>query len=116
MATEIGCGDNSCIFYCIRTKGGMGTNGGCRCFDPLESWIESEKRWNFAEIGKLRRDVMVLARAHYALKEREKELEKCLSWYVANDDTNETEDNKSWLEGKRKAMKVLGVEDSNADV
>lgn len=59
---QIGCGDNSCIFSVLRTSGGMGTNGGCRCFDALESWIESEKRWNRAEIQKVRRDVLRLAR------------------------------------------------------
>lgn len=44
-----------------------------------------------------------------------KELEKCLSWYVANDDTNSTSYNEPWLEGKRQAMKVLGMEDPCGD-
>ena len=33
---EPGCGDNSCIFACIRKRGGMRTNGGCRCFKNLQ--------------------------------------------------------------------------------
>ena len=68
METEVGCGDNSCIFSCIRSSRGMGTNGGCRCFQPLEHWIESEKRWNREEIAKLRRDVLRLARAYADLR------------------------------------------------
>lgn len=32
---EPGCGDSSCIFACIRARGGMRTNGGCRCFKHL---------------------------------------------------------------------------------
>lgn len=35
-----GCGDNSCIFSIIRASGGMGTNGGCRCFKNLELHTE----------------------------------------------------------------------------
>ena len=35
----IGCGDNSCIFKQLR-PGGMGTNGGCRCFKDLEAWVD----------------------------------------------------------------------------
>lgn len=67
---EIGCGDNSCIFSCIRPSMGMGTNGGCRCFEGMKYWIESEGRWNRKEIDKLRRDVMTLARAYIKLKEK----------------------------------------------
>lgn len=40
-----------------------------------------------------------------------KELEECLRWYVKEDDTNEYDYNKPWLEGKRRAMKALGIED-----
>lgn len=36
MEKEPGCGDSSCIFACIRKRGGMRTNGGCRCFKNLE--------------------------------------------------------------------------------
>ena len=36
MEREPGCGDASCIFSVIRPKGGMRTNGGCRCFKHLE--------------------------------------------------------------------------------
>lgn len=34
-------------------------------------------------------------------------LAKCLQWYVDNDDTNDTEDNKPWLEGKQAAVEAL---------
>lgn len=34
-------------------------------------------------------------------------LAKCLQWYVDNDDTNDTEDNKPWLEGKQAAVAAL---------
>lgn len=47
-------------------------------------------------------------------------LAKCLQWYVDNDDTNDTEDNKPWLEGKQAAVAALqcmpavtNAEDSN---
>lgn len=30
-----GCGDNSCIFSCLNPPGGVGTNGGCQCFQNL---------------------------------------------------------------------------------
>lgn len=38
------------------------------------------------------------------------ELEEALRWYVRNDDTNATEYNEPWLEGKRRAMALLGME------
>ena len=62
--TRIGCGDNSCIFSDARPSGGMGTNGGCRCFENLESWIESEKRWNREEIRHVRQSVMIQQRMY----------------------------------------------------
>lgn len=31
LGFEVGCGDNSCIWG---PPGGMGTNGGCRCYEP----------------------------------------------------------------------------------
>lgn len=34
-------------------------------------------------------------------------LAPCLQWYVDNDDTNDTEDNKPWLEGKQAAAEAL---------
>ena len=36
------CGDNSCYF--AETKGGMRTNGGCRCLNALEPAKERELR------------------------------------------------------------------------
>lgn len=41
---------------------------------------------------------------------KNKELESALRWYVEHDDTMETEYNEPWLEGKRRAMKLLGME------
>lgn len=60
----IGCGDNSCIFSCIRPKGGVGTNGGCRCFKNLEAWVDdgdSGQRRNHDEVRKVRQDTQRLA-------------------------------------------------------
>lgn len=41
-------------------------------------------------------------------------LKECLRWYVENDDTiaggKWDEDNATWLEGKRRAMRLLGME------
>lgn len=45
-----------------------------------------------------------------------KELERCLRWYVENDDTMQTEYNEPWLEGKRQAMKTLGMDEADAAV
>ena len=45
---------------------------------------------------------------------RMKELVECLKWYVENDDVQEggrwEEVNAHWIEGKRRAMKVLGMD------
>ncbi len=41
-------------------------------------------------------------------KERVKELEDVLRWYVKNDDTAEASYNQPWLDGKRRAQKLLG--------
>ena len=68
MSEDIGCGDNSCVFSVIKQRGGMGTNGGCRCFKHLESWIESEQRWNRPEVRKVQRDVLRLAQAYRGLR------------------------------------------------
>lgn len=45
-----------------------------------------------------------------ATRERDN-LREALRWYVANDDTNDTEYNRGWMEGKRRAMKLLGMND-----
>ncbi len=60
MSAPIGCGDNSCIFKQLR-PGGMGTNGGCRCFKGLEHWLPEEKRWNREEVRKVQQDTQRLA-------------------------------------------------------
>jgi hypothetical protein len=56
----------------------------------------------------------VVAERDIAL-EKVAELTECLRWYVENDDTNEggkwEESNASWLEGKRRAMRALGMEE-----
>jgi hypothetical protein len=64
MEQRIGCGDNSCIFSDAISDKGMGTNGGCRCFQDLEFWIEKEQRWNRKEINYLRRSVMIQQRMY----------------------------------------------------
>ncbi len=33
MSEILSCGDNSCMFRFAVPQGGMGTNGGCRCFE-----------------------------------------------------------------------------------
>ena len=47
-------------------------------------------------------------------EEKIAELHEALRWYVENDDTNEggkwEESNVSWLRGKRRAMRALGME------
>ena len=58
--SDIGCGDNSCIFSCIRPKGSVGTNGECRCFKNLESWLASETG-NRDEVRKVQQDTQRLA-------------------------------------------------------
>ncbi|MFN7454341.1 MAG: hypothetical protein ACK5RO_06735, partial [Pseudobdellovibrionaceae bacterium] len=52
MTFDLGCGDNSCFFQ--ERKGGMGTNGGCRCV-----------RNNSGQVG------MILRKVRAALKEIE---------------------------------------------
>jgi hypothetical protein len=50
-----------------------------------------------------------------AALEKATELTECLRWYVENDETNEggkwEVSNASWLEGKRRAMRALGMEE-----
>ena len=49
------------------------------------------------------------------LRKENVELTECLRWYVENDDTNEggmwDKINSDWLEGKRRAMRALGMEE-----
>lgn len=45
------------------------------------------------------------------LQERIKQLEQALAWYVKEDDTSEgMPGNEYWVEGKHRAMKLLGME------
>lgn len=70
MNFQPGCGDNSCIFGAIKTRGGMSTNGGCRCFKNLESWIESEQRWNRDEVRHVELSTSMLAQRVYELEKQ----------------------------------------------
>ena len=80
MDREPGCGDNSCVFSCIRDNGGMRTNGGCRCFKNLElhtniiSALDSTAvpYDNREEVRHLRQSVMILVRAYKELKHKGK--------------------------------------------
>jgi len=67
---RIGCYDNSCMFSILRPKGGVGTNGGCRCFENLITWNETAKRWNRDEVREVRQLTMMLVQR---LREAEKE-------------------------------------------
>ncbi len=71
MSDHIGCLDNSCLFKQLR-PGGVGTNGGCRCFKNLISWLPAENRWNREEVRKVQQDTQRLAgelrKAREALK------------------------------------------------
>jgi hypothetical protein len=60
MAGDIGCGDNSCVFKVLRGPG-VGTNGGCRCFDNLISYLPEAQRWNRDEVRRVRMDTQRLA-------------------------------------------------------
>jgi len=69
---RIGCYDNSCMFSILRPKGGVGTNGGCRCFENLVTWNETNKRWNRDEVREVRQLTMMLVqRLRQAEKERD---------------------------------------------
>lgn len=78
MDMEPGCGDNSCVFSCIRPSGGMRTNGGCRCFENLKlnthiiSAIDGTAvSYNNKEaVDHLRRSVMMLAKAYHESTKR----------------------------------------------
>ena len=72
-------------------------------------------KWDFLDsLESLSEDLKsegeLAARIFKELKKERDELRECLRWYVENDDTNQSEDNKSWLDGKRRAMIVLGME------
>jgi len=47
------------------------------------------------------------------LSHTNKVLREALKWYVDNDDTMNTKYNEPWLEGKRRAMKLLGMEEDD---
>jgi hypothetical protein len=47
-AFAMDCGDNSCMF--AKEKGGMRTNGGCRCFGGLNVVKKNEVRKTLAKI------------------------------------------------------------------
>ncbi len=66
---RIGCYDNSCVFRILRPGGGVGTNGGCLCFDDLVSWNEKAQRWNREEVRLVRRNTMMLVKRLRELEE-----------------------------------------------
>ena len=70
-----GCGDNSCVFSVIKTRGGVGTNGGCRCFKNLEHYIESEQRWNRDEVRHVAHSTSMLAQRVYELEKKLAQME-----------------------------------------
>ena len=45
------------------------------------------------------------------LSHTNKLLREELKWYVENDETNNTEDNKHYIEGKKRVMELLGMKD-----
>jgi hypothetical protein len=81
MEEVIGCGDNSCIFGIIKQRGGMGTNGGCRCFKNLElntDIVTYDKHIvpysNRDDIARLLRAKMLLVKELREAKEQLKQL------------------------------------------
>ena len=60
-------------------------------------------------------ELMPLVMEIMHLRKENTELIELLRWYVENDDTNEggkwEEANSHWLEGKRRAMRALGMEE-----
>ena len=44
-------------------------------------------------------------------EEKIAELHEALRWYVENDDTTNASYNQPWLDGKRRAQKLLGMEE-----
>lgn len=80
MTAPIGCTDNGCIFAALRAPGGMGTNGGCKCFSDLESWNEAAGRWNREEVRQVRRWTQALVkRLRDAEKDRDVYKAECAS-------------------------------------
>jgi len=72
MTDFIGCTDGGCVFAVLRAPGGMGTNGGCKCFSELESWNEAAGCWNRDEVRQVRRWTQALVmqlREHKAKRE-----------------------------------------------
>lgn len=67
-----GCGDNSCIFSALNPPGGVGTNGGCRCFQDLISWSEEAGRWNREEVRRVELATRALAQKLYNLQKEKK--------------------------------------------
>ena len=60
---ELDCGDNSCVF--AKNRGGMRTNGGCRCFDhvtPSRSTIKAAHEM-LPELLALRKEVAFFRQA-----------------------------------------------------
>jgi hypothetical protein len=49
------------------------------------------------------------------LRALQEELVAALSWYVENDDTNESPDNQSWLEGKARAQAAIAKAKSHEE-
>lgn len=64
---EIDCGDNSCLF--APSKGGMRTNGGCRCLENAGFSRSSHKSLlqMFPELLRLRAEVERLTEANRAI-------------------------------------------------
>lgn len=72
---QIGCGDNSCVFSVIRPRGGMGTNGGCRCFKNLVGHLaltDGSTRSNREEVRQVERSTRMLAQEVRRLREEAK--------------------------------------------
>lgn len=51
---------------------------------------------------------MDYARERNTARAEVEQLREALAWYVEHDETNESPENTLWLEGKRRAMKLLG--------
>lgn len=74
---ELDCGDNSC--YYATNKGGMRTNGGCRC---MRNQPEKTQMW-------LRRKVCNLELEIAQLKEKCTEYEKVIGIYAKSENWND---------------------------
>lgn len=60
MSESVGCGDNSCMFRVVKPKGGMATNGGCRCLKDLRYWNSHDGVWNDADVARVRNGIYAL--------------------------------------------------------